>query len=391
MSSKPAVYYLIMIPLIMIIGGLKSSTSVKNIRLDSSTEIYINKTGNREEEIKIGLLLPTMPEKDPLALAAQQGAQLAINIANENGGYRGKPFRVITRKTEGLWGAGSKESVKLVYEDEVVAIITALDGRNAHLAEQVATKSHVVQLATRATDETLSQAFVPWFFRIVPSDKQQSEVLIEEIYQRQELSKIQVIYENVYDHSKGSETFSRLIRKEGLELSGMSVIPSTQDLRSLSFIIPGVEAVVIFGSFTKADPVLKEIKKTYPEIQVFGSLAMTADGSIGSEYSAGCEGGIFVSSRFCYTTNGKEFKNKFVEYYDHMPNPAASYAFDGVNLIVEAVREAGPDREKIREVLERMNYISGVTGTIKFDQYGNRTSPVFLIRMIKGHPVILHP
>ena len=34
------------------------------------------------------------------------------------------------------WGAGSKESVSLVYEDQVCAIIGTLDGRNGHLAEQ---------------------------------------------------------------------------------------------------------------------------------------------------------------------------------------------------------------------------------------------------------------
>ena len=43
------------------------------------------------------------------------------------------------------------------------------DGRNAHLVEQVATKSQVVFLSAWASDPTLSQAFVPWFFSCVPT------------------------------------------------------------------------------------------------------------------------------------------------------------------------------------------------------------------------------
>ena len=85
------------------------------------------------------------------------------------------------RTAEGFWGAGSKESVGLVYEDNVRAIIGALDGRNGHLAEQVATKSHLTYIETYATEPTLSQAFVPWFMRVVPNDNQQSAIILDQI------------------------------------------------------------------------------------------------------------------------------------------------------------------------------------------------------------------
>ena len=106
----------------------------------------------------------------------------------------------------------------MVHEDEVAAIVTAVDGRNAHLAEQVSAKSHVVQVATRATEETLSQAYVPWFFRIVPNDRQQAEALINEVYNKQGFSKVHLLYEEEYDYSSGAKTFKKLIEKSGLKL-----------------------------------------------------------------------------------------------------------------------------------------------------------------------------
>ena len=133
------------------------------------------------EKIKIGFLIP-----DQKNLAAKHGAELAIQQANENGRYSGIQFQLIVRSTEGPWGAGSKESVNLVFEDKVLAIIGALDGRNAHLAEQVAAKTKIAFLSTRATDMTLSQAFVPWYFRCVPNDRQQAISLIQEIYKKTE-------------------------------------------------------------------------------------------------------------------------------------------------------------------------------------------------------------
>lgn len=393
MSYKTIARYIIMMILFMIMGGMviNKTPLLQDMNGTPPANTKNEYWGKKSEEIKIGLLLPESPDKDPLALAAQQGAELAVFLANQSGGYQGTTFKLITRTSNGLWGAGAKEAVKFVYDDEVVAIITALDGENAHLAEQVATKSQVVQLATRATDETLSQAFVPWFFRIVPNDKQQAQALIDEIYRNQRLQKVILLYEDVYDYRIAAETFKRTVEKNGFEMEGMLTISSTGVPIVLSKMSDDVEALVISGSFDSAGPFLDDIKTSYPEIKVFGLLSMTADGKIGAGFSLGCEGGIFVASRFCYTTSGQDFKNSFTENYGHIPNPTSSYAFDGINLILEAIRKVGPDRIKIRDILKEMKYLYGVTGPIEFDEHGNRISPVFMVRMIKGHPVILHP
>ena len=104
----------------------------------------------------IGLLVP-----DRSHAGVIQAAELAI--ANANHTITGRAvFKLAVRTTEGPWGAGSKESVGLVYEDESRVMIGSLDGRNGHLAEQVATKSPLTYMETFATEPTLSQAFVPF-------------------------------------------------------------------------------------------------------------------------------------------------------------------------------------------------------------------------------------
>ena len=82
----------------------------------------------------------------------------------------------------------------MIYEDHVSLIVTALDGRNAHLAEQVTAKSHVVMLSTQSSDPTLSRAYVPWYFRMVPDDLQQSEIFVKEIYVKR---KFKIPFKNV--------------------------------------------------------------------------------------------------------------------------------------------------------------------------------------------------
>ncbi len=241
-----------------------------------------------------------------------QGAELAVEIANAHRGYEGDSFEIVVRTADGLWGAGSKASVDFVHDDNVLAIVTAVDGRNAHLAEQVASKSQVVQIATRATEETLSQAYVPWFFRIVPNDRQQADALIEEIYVQQEISYVYLLNEEGYDYENGADSFKKRLKKRGFKLSGQSTYSSSNKDFNAD-IKENTEAVIVFGSFQSAQPILDMIIDKNPGIQVFGSLNMTNDGLIGSRYTQGCEGGIFVSSKFCFTTSGQKFKDGFMQ------------------------------------------------------------------------------
>lgn len=345
---------------------------------------------NSGDDIKLGLLLSYPPETDRISLSAYQGARLAISHANAGKGHRGRPFRLLVRNTEGLWGAGSKEAVKFVYDDEVSVIITSLDGRNAHLAEQVATKAHIVQIAARATDETLSQAYVPWFFRLVPNDKQQANALIDEIYRQRGHKKVSVLYEENYDYEMAAKTFEREAGKAGITVHTLGSFSDHEKLGNLSNIRDlSPEAIVIFSGFESARPVIEFLKDTGSNAELFGSLFMTMDGTISNNGSSAVEGMICVSSKFCFTTPGQSFKKAFQEQYGRMPDPAASYAYDAVSLAVTAIKKAGTEREAIRDTLAGMEYGGGVTGPIRFDENGNRTTPVFFIQIIKSHPVIL--
>ena len=132
-------------------------------------------------DIKIGLLV-----RDKNDISLINTAKLAMELANSQGGYKGRSIGLEFRSCDGPWGVGSKMAVDLIHEENVLLVVAAVDGRNAHLAEQVAAKSHVVLVDALASDPTLSRAYVPWYYRMVPDDKQQAEALMEEIYLQEE-------------------------------------------------------------------------------------------------------------------------------------------------------------------------------------------------------------
>jgi branched-chain amino acid transport system substrate-binding protein len=80
------------------------------------------------------------------------------------------------------------------------------------------------------------------------------------------------------------------------------------------------------------------------------------------------------------------FVTEFKKTYGHDPGMVATYAFDGMNLLLEAIKKSGSsDRERIQEALSGIKY-AGVTGPVKFDEKGNRTGAFDLRNVKNGVP-----
>lgn len=345
------------------------------------------------DTIKIGLLIP-----DKETLAAKHGAELAIRKANEKGGCSGIPFQLIVRSTEGPWGTGSTESVSLVFDDEVLAIMGSLDGRNAHLAEQVATKTKLVFLSAWSTDMTLSKAFVPWYFRCLPNDRQQAISLIQEVYIKRKIKNVAIIGTDNNDSQIAVNTFVKIAKL-------MNVKPPEQFLydvsdRNYQEILTeikknSIEAILLFGKPAFASEIIPLFQQYNIKQPVFGSLSILDDQKASSPDWSILEDVIMISSNQWFTGKGIAFQKEFQKEYGYQPGPAAAYAYDGINVIVEAIRNAKPhrnsildDREKIIDVFSKTNY-SGITGGIQFDENGNRAGKVGLMRISDGKPVVI--
>ncbi len=338
------------------------------------------------QTLNIGLLIP-----DEQSLAPCHGAELAIEEANAGGGFSHKNFHLITKPVKGLWGTGSKRSVSLIFEDSVLAIIGSLDGRNAHLAEQVTTKTKVAFISTWATDMTLSYAFVPWFFRVIPDDRQQALALTKEIYHNEKTGKVALIGEDTYDARYAITTFLKIVKSQGLPLPRQVIIQSSAQYPDKYFLtgnIPEAEAYVLFGNPAFASSAIALLHQKHPEAPVFGTISLLDDRTATGKPYKFPSPLTTVSTNQRFSEKGITFRKKFQERFGYVPGPAAAYAYDGTKIIIEAVKKGGTDRDKIIETLQKIHY-HGVTGEIHFDEKGNLSGIPDLMIVDNGSPVPL--
>ena len=226
----------------------------------------------------------------------------------------------------------------MIYEDQVPIIVTALDGRNAHLAEQVTAKSHVVMLSTLSSDPTLSRAYVPWYFRMVPDDKQQAESLIKEIYITNKARQVAIISLDKYDGEKSIESFEAEVKQKGF--LPPKVFSDLDENKLLKIINEQSWDAIVFAGTPKDEDKLDSLIKSYKTYAFLNFFSF-----IGSD-----EKYEIVKTNF---------------------SPSLDYVHDGISLAIESIKKFGPDSEVIRIGFKDLKY-EGATGLVEFDNLGNR-------------------
>jgi branched-chain amino acid transport system substrate-binding protein len=336
------------------------------------------------ETVKIGLLIP-----DNNSPAAKYGAEMAVRDANEKGGFNGIPFQLVVRSMEGPWGTGSKEAVNLIFDEQVWAIMGSHDGRNAHLVEQVTTKARIVFLSAWAGDPTLSQAFVPWYFSCVPNDLQQADAMIKEVYDRRKFTKIALVSDNDYDSKMALKSYQKVATIAG-QSDQLLLLPDNS-IQSCSYQADkiakaDINCVVILGKDSSLLEIIEQIRYRKINMPVFGSLAFLDENHQSVYKLTDYENIMFVSSDDWLRNGGSSFTRRFRDKYGRLPGAVTAYAYDGMSILIEAIRKAGLDRDKIQTAVSETN-LKGVTGIIKFDKRGNREGDATVLKIKKGLPV----
>ena len=116
--------------------------------------------------IRIGLLAPLQGPRKPEGDAMLAAARMALHDAPTLRNHRIE--LAIEDASAPQWGTLSDVILRLVLDDNVVALITSTSASETHLAEQVANRIGLPVL-TLSTDPTTTQINIPWIFRIGPS------------------------------------------------------------------------------------------------------------------------------------------------------------------------------------------------------------------------------
>jgi len=330
-------------------------------------------------EIAIGWFGPGDPAHS-LAGGMWSAAELAVEEANERGGLDGVPYRLLPVWSENPWGTGVKEVTRLVYEEEVWALVGAPDSASAHLVEQVTAKARLAFVNPVSTDKSANLAGVPWIFSVAPGDHLLAPVLVEALIEAAGGGGIALM--------SGTDHDSRMLARElraafdardvGPELhlelqpEAVSFEGQLDALRAA-----GPAAVAVIARPMMSGRLVRALREAGLEQPVVGGPS-AGRRAFAEAAGLAAEGVLFplLWDRDAVGDAAKSFAERFEQRAGFEPDHAEAFAYDSVTLLLASIRNAGPNRVRIGDTIRALTPWPGVGGSIAWDRTGQNTRPV---------------
>lgn len=351
-------------------------------------------------EVRIGFFGPLDPSPDKAdGERMLHGAQLAVDEANERGGYGDKPFRLMvhndynnwqakavygsTRPTdEGIWGSAADEAVKMIYDDQDWAIFGSISSESTHIILRVALKAEIPIVNSASTDPTIPETNIPWYFTDLQDDRVQAYTLARHIYTELGLKRVALLRLNNRYGRLASPKFRNASTRLGHPVViEQKFLPGDTDFsRELHIIRDSrVDGIVLWADETETANILKQMRAIGMKQRVFGSYR-TLGPDLLSEAGSAAEGfqAVFPYDPTRNDPRWLDFNRRFEARFHEPPDQFASLAYDAMNMLLGSICKAGLNRARIQDALDDIGQYDGVTGHMVFDPNQKNVAPLYL-------------
>lgn len=343
------------------------------------------------KEIRIGFLGP-LEGSDIVSLGKQMlnGATLAIEEANNSGGYNGIPLKLMVHNDVGLWGAAANEVVKMD-DEKVWAWLGSIDDIVSHVALRATLKMEMMMVNTGDPDPTFTETNIPWGIRVISDDRQSGYALASYIFEKMKHDRVAVIRTNTRYGRVGIMEYSGVAVRLGHPMMIEERFDNGEtdfkmQLENIKKVSP--DAILIWGNAKESALILKQIRELGMKQPVYGSDRMVSPEFL--QIAGKDAEGVVTTCQYNPDANISKLKTFKINYYKRFglePDVFAAHAYDGMNLIIEAIRKVGLNRVLIRDVLTDLktfqNY-QGITGEIIFDKSWNDIGDIWMAKVQNG-------
>lgn len=338
--------------------------------------------------LRVGLLSPNHhgPE-GARGERTRKGVELAFEEEEASRPPHQLPFELVYKEDSPQWGSAANIAVEFK-DDEVLGFLGTIDGDATHVALRVALKIETYMINTSDPDPTLTETQIPWLTRIFPDDRQQCFRLALLAVRERGCKRIAILRENSRPGRVGVMHFANYIRRLGLPpVQHLNFKPGDTNISVQIEAIraSNADAVLFYGQPEDVGRFAAQLRAVGVQAQFFGFDRLKEDGF--RRYAGSAAEGMTIT----YFFNPKrtdppwvDFVRRFEKRFGEKPDVYAAYGYDGARLMIQAVRQSGPNRYRIRNYLAGLESYDGVTGHMIFDGRWDNIVPISIARYEDG-------
>ncbi|MEP7300117.1 MAG: ABC transporter substrate-binding protein [Caldimonas sp.] len=316
-------------------------------------------------EIKIGSLSALTGSASQPGQSQRDAIQMVVNEINANGGIRGQKIRLLVEDDQLSPTAAANATRKLVFQENVLAVIGTPNSPTALSALEVTMEGKVPQLVLGVAPK-ITQMDNPYVLRVTPVDSILAEILINYAVKTRKADKLAILSDSTDYGRGGRDSAVAALSKLGLKaVTAESFNNDDQDFSSQINKIKtsGANGLVLWGFYVQGARIVAQAKKLGLDIPIFASSGVLQGNFL--ELTGAAAEGVNVVSYFSTSDTSphvQAFVKKWRETYKRDPDPVAGLGFDAINLLSQAIEKVGPDRQKVVAYLKSIKDYSGVTG-----------------------------
>ncbi|MET0843804.1 MAG: branched-chain amino acid ABC transporter substrate-binding protein [Mycetocola sp.] len=349
--------------------------------------------GESAGPIKLAMVIPISGSSAPTGKYMENGAQLAIDEINEDGGILdGRELELIVGDEACDPQQGVASANKAVSAGAVVSVGGYCSG--ATLPQlPIFEKAGIPMIIPAANSQDLVNQKLKNVFMINGTGKQQSTAALDFI-KKQGFTKVALVDDNTsYSKDINVETVKQ-IEEDGSATVALStsVTAGESDYSAVVRDIMNANPELVYwtGYYQEGGLIINQLKKAG-----FAGQIMVADGSVDQSLSeiagAGAEGVYATMTQTPDTIEGAEdWIANYEEEFGSAPGPYSTQAYDAVRLAAEAIEQAGStDGDKIIDALEAIDGFTMFSGPLKFTPEHTLSSGGFVILKIQDGSFVL--
>lgn len=342
------------------------------------------------ETIKIGIVLSTSGLLGPMGEDMIEGARLAVEEINANGGVLGKQIELI-EEDDATEAAKCLERVKkLVDIDGVEVLVGGMTSGAAMASGAYIEGKEVLMVSSSATSPTISdQAWTEWLFRTTPHDAFQGRVLAQVVLDEGFTRLATIVQDNPYGVGLEGALIDALEAEEwqGEHVISVHFDQTKMDYRTELELIRGADPDVVLAVTYSEDGIIvfkQALEMGLDEIAWLGCDGNYGDGLFAEPKSAEfMEKAIVAGTRAAGPSGAvyDAFAANYSAFTGNDPSVYCDTTYDAIKLIALAIESAGVyDGSAIKDALLEVGQdYDGASGLITFDDKGDRVSGTFEI------------
>jgi branched-chain amino acid transport system substrate-binding protein len=356
----------------LLFGGCKREKSSSN---------PVNEPQAAESQpIKLGAILSLTGSAAQYGKWSQNGIELALSEVNQAGGINGRQLQIIYEDDGTDPASAVSAAQKLISIDHVSAIIGPLTSSSVLAAAPVAEANHTVLLSPCASSPKITGAG-QYIFRNWPSDNFEGGAMAEFLANQLHAKTVVVAAMN-NEYGLGLKgVFIHRATELGLKiLDVLSFEQGATDLRAQAARIAELKPDVVYapGHGKEVATLIRQCREIGVK-SVFASSVAFESPDVFTVAGSAADGTYYTAPAFNPDSENsvvKKFREAYEARYHAKPEVFAAHAYDAVNILSTALRDAGGDASKLKDALHAIHDFAGIAGNTTFDKNGDVIQPV---------------